>query len=77
MAQLEKWQVQVNISAEQPTLSLSGSRVAKPDNTPLCIAPRFPCLPSFFLILTHLDLHLPKEVCALKSLLPTLLFGRS
>ena len=39
MAQLEKWQVQMNISAEQPTLSLSGSRVAKPDNTPLCIAP--------------------------------------
>ena len=41
MAQLEKWQVWVNISAEQPTLSLSGARVAKPDNTPLCIAPTF------------------------------------
>lgn len=75
MAQLGKWQGQANISAEQPTLSFSGSCVAKPDNTPLCIAPHFPCLPSFSLILTHLDLHLPKEVYALKSLLPTLVFG--
>ena len=41
MAQLEEWQVWVNISAEQPTLSLSGACVAKPDNTPLCIAPTF------------------------------------
>lgn len=38
MAHLEKWQVQVNIPAEQPALSLSGSFVAKPDSIPLCIA---------------------------------------